>query len=101
MENYRELYLNSVAERDDYRASPLLNPDLADLPPALVITAGFDPLRDEAESYAKVLSDNNVPVGIIRYDGMVHGFMSLTATLPAADKALRQAAEAMRHTFSV
>jgi acetyl esterase/lipase len=100
MENYRELYLNSIADRDDYRASPLLNSDLADLPPALVITAGFDPLRDEAESYAKALGDNNVPVGVIRYDGMVHGFMSLTATLPAADKALRQAAEALRHNFS-
>jgi len=100
MENYRELYLNSIADRDDYRASPLLNPDLADLPPALVITAGFDPLRDEAESYAKALGDNNVPVGVIRYDGMVHGFISLTATLPAADKALRQAAEALRHNFS-
>ncbi|MEH6524963.1 MAG: alpha/beta hydrolase [Sneathiella sp.] len=100
MENYRDLYLNSAAERDDFRASPLLNPDLAGLPPALVITAGFDPLRDEAESYAKALSDNNIPVGVIRYDGMVHGFVSLTAALPAADKALRQAAEALNHAFS-
>ncbi|USG59497.1 alpha/beta hydrolase [Sneathiella marina] len=100
MENYRDLYLNSVAERDDYRASPLLNPDLANLPSALVITAGFDPLRDEAEEYAKALGNCEVPVGVIRYDGMVHGFVSLTAVLPAADKALRQAADALRHCFS-
>lgn len=99
MESYRDLYLSSEAERDDYRASPLLNPDLNGLPPALVITAGFDPLRDEAESYAKALSDHKVPVGVIRYDGMVHGFMSLTRVLPAADKAIKHGAESIRHAF--
>ena len=98
---YRDLYLNTATERDDYRASPLLTPDLSDLSPALIITAGFDPLRDEAESYGKALQAAGVNVGAVRYPGMVHGFMSLTAVLPQADKALRQSADALRHAFEV
>ncbi|MCR9213532.1 MAG: alpha/beta hydrolase [Proteobacteria bacterium] len=96
---YRDMYLNSAQERDDYRASPLLNPDLAGLPPALIITAGFDPLRDEAESYGSLLQKAGVPMGLVRFPGMVHGFMSLTAALPEADKALKQAAMAVSHAF--
>lgn len=96
---YRDMYLNTVAERDDFRASPLLKPDLAGLPPALIITAGFDPLRDEAETYASLLQQAGVPVGLVRFPGMVHGFMSLTAALPEADRALKQAAMAVSHAF--
>ena len=98
--DYRDMYLNTAAERDDVRASPLLNPDLAGLPPALIITAGFDPLRDEAESYGRALQAAGVRVGAVRYPSMVHGFMSMTALLPQADKALRQAAEALRRAVS-
>ncbi len=101
IEAYRDMYLNSVAERDDYRASPILNPDLAGLPPALIITAGFDPLRDEAETYAGLLQKAGVPVGLVRFPGMVHGFMSLTAALPEAEKALKQAAMAVAHAFQL
>jgi len=97
--DYRDMYLNNATERDDNRASPLLNPDLAGLPPALIVSAGFDPLRDEAEAYGKALQAAGVNVGAVRFPGMVHGFMSLTAMLPQADKALSQAAEALKHTF--
>jgi acetyl esterase/lipase len=99
MESYRDLYLNSKEEWDDFRASPLLNSNLDGLPPTLVITAGFDPLRDEAENYANNLKQNNVPVGVIRYDSMVHGFMSLTRALPTADIAIREAAGAAHHAL--
>lgn len=98
--DYRDMYLNTAAERDDYRASPLLNPNLAGLPPALIITAGFDPLRDEAESYGKALQAAGVGVGTVRFPSMVHGFMSMTALLPQAEKAVHQAADALRHVFT-
>ncbi len=98
--DYRDMYLNNASERDDFRASPILNPDLAGLPPALIITAGFDPLRDEAESYGKALQAAGVSVGTVRFPSMVHGFMSMTAILPQAEKAVHQAAEALRHVFT-
>ncbi|WP_340151716.1 alpha/beta hydrolase [uncultured Sneathiella sp.] len=97
--DYRDMYLNTAAERDDVRASPILNTDLAGLPPALIVTAGFDPLRDEAESYGKALQAAGVNVGIVRFPSMVHGFMSMTAILPQATRAVRQAAEALGHVF--
>jgi acetyl esterase len=98
--DYRDMYLNNAQERDDTRASPILNSELDGLPPALVITAGFDPLRDEAESYAKALQAAGVGVGTVRYPSMVHGFMSMTAILPQAEKAVHQAAAALRHVFT-
>ncbi|MDF2368275.1 alpha/beta hydrolase [Sneathiella sp.] len=97
--DYRDMYLNNASERDDFRASPILNRDLTGLPPALIITAGFDPLRDEAEDYAKALQAAGVGVGMVRFPAMVHGFMSMTALLPQAEKAIHQAAEALRHVF--
>ncbi|TNE40486.1 MAG: alpha/beta hydrolase [Alphaproteobacteria bacterium] len=95
--DYRDTYLNNASERDDVRASPLHNPDLAGLAPALIITAGFDPLRDEAEDYAKRLQAAGVNVGLVRFPGMIHGFMSMARLLPQANRATRQAAAAFRH----
>ena len=100
MEGYRDLYLNSPRERDDVRASPALATDLEGLPPALIITAGFDSLRDEAESYGKALNAAGVRVGMVRFPAMVHGFMSLTGVFPDAEKALAQAGDALSHLFN-
>lgn len=88
-------YLSRPEHAEDPRASPLLHPDLAGLPPALVMTGGFDPLRDEGRDYAERLHAAGVPVEYACFDCDVHGFLSLGA-LPAGRRAILDAAAALR-----
>jgi acetyl esterase len=92
---FYDLYLRSDADRADPRASPLRATDLHGLPPALVITAEFDPLRDEGEAYARRLREAGVPVTLSRYDGMIHGFFGMNALLERGQEAVREAAAAL------
>ncbi|HYL77817.1 MAG TPA: alpha/beta hydrolase [Bryobacteraceae bacterium] len=96
MEWFRELYLRSPEDASNPYASPLLAHDLQGLPPALILTAECDPLRDEGEAYAKRLTDAGVAVTCTRYAGMIHPFFSLSGAIPQAFDALDQVAAALR-----
>lgn len=88
MKWFRSHYLPKQEDWVDPYASPLLARDHSHLPPAVVITAQFDPLRDEGEAYAEKLRQAGVPVELIRYDGMIHGFVSFVGIVGQAEDAL-------------
>jgi acetyl esterase len=96
MEWFRGHYLARTEDADSPYASPLLAPDLRGLPPALVITAECDPLRDEGEAYAKRLAEAGVEATSTRYAGMIHPFFSLGGTLSQGRRAIEQVAAAVR-----
>lgn len=96
----RDLYLNHEEEQSNPYAAPLLAPDLQGLPPALIITAEYDPLRDGGEQYGQRLLEAGVPATISRYDGMVHNFMHYVTSVPQAKQALAQANHALRTAFA-
>ena len=83
-------------QRHDWRASPLLADDVAGVAPAHVISAGFDPLRDEGDAYAERLAVAGVPVAHDRIPAAIHGFFAFTAVTPLAGEAMDRAAQHLR-----
>jgi acetyl esterase len=83
------------------RTDPVLSParaaDLSNLPPALIITAGIDPFRSDAEHYAAALKAAGVPVDVHRFDGQTHGFTDMDLILPAARRSVVRIVEAIKH----
>ena len=96
MDWYRGHYLASEQDRTDPRASPILVADLSGLPPALLVTAGFDPLRDEGEDYATRLREAGVEVRLRREPDLVHGFISAVGLGGRAREAGLEIAAALR-----
>ena len=93
-------YLNDASEAAHPHASPLRAQNVSGLPPTLVITAEYDPLRDEGERYAKKLSAAGVPTTLTRYDGVNHGFMFWVGVVGKAGTAMDQACAWLRSAYA-
>ena len=95
---YRQ-YLRSGKEVNDFRFAPLILDDLSGLPPALIIVAGYDPLRDEGMDYARRLIEAGNRVRLSNYEGMIHGFYLMGGAVDGARRAVNESAAALRETF--
>ncbi len=99
IEFFRRCYLPEKKHWADWRASPLLAASHADLPPAFVITAGYDPLLDEGRAYAERLANAGVEVAYREYSDMVHGFLLFGGVLDTANTAVADCCAALRGAF--
>lgn len=93
MDWLHDMYFNTPEEALDIRSSPMLAQDLTGLPPALVVTAGFDPLRDEGKAYADRLAEAGVPVEYKCFETTIHGFYSFSGALDAGREGLALTAD--------
>jgi acetyl esterase len=93
-------YLRGKEDENDPRMSIALAKNFKGLPPAHIITAEFDPLRDEGESYAETLRAAGVPTTVTRYPGMIHGFFTMANVLDQGKKAVDEAARVLKKAFA-
>ena len=94
-------YVPKGTDLTDPRLSPLRAKDLSGLPPALIVTAGFDPLRDEGEAYAQKLQEAGVEVALRRHDDLIHGFINFTGIGTRFREALAEMAGGLRQGLSI
>jgi len=97
---YHDHYIQNAADDLDWRASPLLHPNLAGLPPALVLTAGFDPLRDEGQQYAQRLSEAGTTATSVCFERQIHGFITMGRLLDEAGAAVSLCAAELHRAFT-
>jgi acetyl esterase len=100
MQWYWDHYLSSEDDAFNPYAAPLQSKSLVGQPPALVITAEFDPLCDEGEAYAKRLSEAGVESTATRYEGVIHGFFTMGAVVDKGQQAVDEASAALRKAFA-
>ena len=100
MDYFSDHYLPDRAQYDDWRASPLLHPDLSNLPPALVLTAGYDPLRDEGLAYAERLTAAGNRASYVCFERQIHGFITMGKVLDEANAAVAMCAAELKRAFS-
>lgn len=96
-----DLYLRNRGDRSNPLAAPLYLDDFSKLPAAYIITAEYDPLRDEGEAYAQHLTDAGVAVTCIRYDGVIHGFYGMFQELDVAEEAVKASCKELRDAFAL
>ena len=98
---YWDQYARDASDIVHPHAAPLRAEDLSGLPPALVITAEFDPLLDEGEAYGDRLREAGIPVTVSRYDGMIHGFFGMYWAIDKGRAAVDEAATALGSAFAL
>ena len=96
-----EMSAESITARTAAVVSPIMAEDVSGLPPAIISTAEFDPLRDEGEAYAKKLTDAGVSVKAQRFDGVSHEFFGLAGVIDKADEAHKFATEGLQKVFEI
>jgi acetyl esterase len=94
-------YVNGPEEMSHPHAAPIHATDLSGLPPALIITAEFDPLLDEGEAYGELLRSAGVAVVVSRYDEMIHGFFGMFPAIDKGKAAVREACQALATAFAL
>jgi len=99
MQWFWDTYCPNVAERANPLATPLNAMNFAKLPPALIMTAEFDPLRDEGEAYAGKLKSAGVMVDYVRFDGLIHDFLAMSRQLSAVKPAMEKAVAGLSNVF--
>jgi acetyl esterase len=101
---YRDNYVGQGISRTDWRSLPLIADDQTNLPPTILLYAGFDSLRDEGAAYVLKLTLAGVPIELLYFSDMIHGFLTMGGAVPAAPAALKRISGAFndlgkRHAF--
>ncbi|MCY7317993.1 MAG: alpha/beta hydrolase [Ramlibacter sp.] len=96
---FHDHYIDDASHDLDWRASPLLHPDLSKLPPASVLTAGYDPLRDEGLQYAQALSEAGNRAALVCFERQIHGFITMGKVIDEANTAVALCAAQLRHAL--
>jgi acetyl esterase len=99
MDYFHDHYLPDPAQDLDWRASPLLHADHAKLPPAFVLTAGYDPLRDEGLQYAHKLSEAGNRAALVNFERQIHGFITMGRVIDEAHAAVALCASELRRAL--
>ena len=100
MSYFHDHYIPDKAMDLDWRASPLLHPDLSKLPPALVLTAGYDPLRDEALQYSHRLTAAGSRATHVNFERQIHGFITMGRVIDEANAAVQMCAAELRRALA-